>query len=499
MFEDDIRKEEQEIPAVEKVPVVENVPVVEVIPTVEGVSAAEPVVVAEKTDEEYLSEINRLQEEYKQYQKAKKEAEEKRRREEAAINQAQCGRRGLNSFVTILISVSASLMAFIIVFCALAFFPSKEESILAEFFGDITIVQPNNSTIIGAPGDSTDIGDTTIKPGDTVTITPIETDSIASAVYAKVFNSVVGIEVTKVEGGKWNQTETIYSQGSGIIYSSDGLVVTNYHVIEAAVNASTGKLDSSFRIYAYFDTKLTQYSSDVSLIGFDKASDIAVLKYNVNGLTPLEFADSDKVTIGEPAVAIGSPGGLDFMNSVSEGIISGTDRSIAVSNTEVVYDLIQTTAAINPGNSGGALLNSEGKLLGICAIKLSDINYEGMGFAISSNAVKKIVESIRTYGYYNKPVLGVTIDTTYNMALAQANGWPLGAAVTEVAEGSCADKAGIKKNDIITKIGDTRIETFIDLRTALLAHMPGEKITIEVFRIDDNKTITVQVTLDGTR
>lgn len=503
MFEEDIRKEEQENSAVESTNVTENIPVVEKVPVVEtqDFAASESAVLfTGKTDEEYLNEINRLQEEYRQYQRAKKEAEEKKRREEAfENNQAQCGRRGLNSFVTIIISVSASLLAFIIIFCALAFFPSKEKSVLSEFFGNVTIVQPSDSTITGMPGDSTDIGGTTVKPGDNVTITPVETDSIASAVYAKVFNSVVGIEVTKVEGGKWNQTETTYSQGSGIIYSSDGIIVTNYHVIEAAVNTNTGKLNSSFNIYAYFDTKLTQYSRDVELIGFDKASDIAVLKYNLSGLTPIEFADSDKVTIGEPAVAIGSPGGLDFMNSVSEGIISGTDRSIAVSNSEVVYDLIQTTAAINPGNSGGALLNSEGKLLGICAIKLSDINYEGMGFAISSNAVKKIVESIKTYGYYNKPVLGVTIDTTYNMALAQSNGWPLGAAVTEVADGSCADKAGIKKNDIITMIGDARIETFIDLRTALLAHMPGEKITIEVFRIDDNKTITVQVTLDGTK
>lgn len=498
MFEDDIRKETTDIPETENTYAVESesVPVVEDVPVVEK----GPVLFTEKTDEEYLNEINRLQEEYRQYQIAKKEAEERKRRESAAANvQPQTVKRGLNSFVTILISVSASLLAFVIIFCVLAFFPSKEESILSGFFGDITIVRPGGSTITGTPGDSTDIGGATVKPGDNVTITPVETDSIASAVYAKVFNSVVGIEVTKIEGGKWNQTETIYSQGSGIIYSEDGIVVTNYHVIEAAVNPSTGKINSSFNIYAYFDTKLTQYSSDVELIGFDKACDIAVLKYNLSGLTPIEFADSDDVTIGEPAVAIGSPGGLDFMNSVSEGIISGKDRSIAVSSTEVVYDLLQTTAAINPGNSGGALLNSEGKLLGICAMKLSDINYEGMGFAISSNAVKKIVESIRTYGYYNKPVLGVTIDTTYDMALSQSKGWPLGAAVTEVAEGSCADKAGIKKNDIITKINDARIETFIDLRTELLSHMPGETITIEVFRIDDNKTVTVQVTLDGTK
>ena len=325
----------------------------------------------------------------------------------------------------------------------------------------------------------------------------MESDSIAAAVYAKVVNSVVGIEVTKVDGGKWNQTETTYSQGSGIVYSSDGTIVTNYHVIEAAVNKNTGKLNSSFNIYAYFDTKLTQFTKDVTLVGYDVASDIAVLKFNIKGVQPITVANSDEITIGEPVVAIGCPGGLDFMNSVSEGIVSGTNRAIAVSNTEMVYDLIQTTAAINPGNSGGALLNSRGELVGICAMKLSDINYEGMGFAISSNTVKKIVESIRKYGYYNKPVLGVTIDTTYSMAVAQSNGWPLGAAVTEVTEGSCADKAGIAKNDIITEINSKRIETFIDLRAALLSYSPGETILVEIYRIDDNKKIIVQVTLDA--
>ncbi|MBQ5761916.1 MAG: trypsin-like peptidase domain-containing protein [Clostridia bacterium] len=497
MFEDE-KKENQEQNTV-------NIPVVEEKPVVQESSAEADViqnpvknqdeVVAERKEEDYLNEINRLQEEYKQYQKAKREALERQKKEEAAKAAALNQRKGLGSFPTILISVGAATMIFILIFCALAFFPSKDESFLSQIFSDVTIIQ-QNSTITGTPGTSTDIGGTTVNPGDNVNIT-VESDSIAAAVYAKVVNSVVGIEVTKVDGGKWNQTETTYSQGSGIVYSSDGTIVTNYHVIEAAVNKNTGKLNSSFNIYAYFDTKLTQFTKDVTLVGYDVASDIAVLKFNIKGVQPITVANSDEITIGEPVVAIGCPGGLDFMNSVSEGIVSGTNRAIAVSNTEMVYDLIQTTAAINPGNSGGALLNSRGELVGICAMKLSDINYEGMGFAISSNTVKKIVESIRKYGYYNKPVLGVTIDTTYSMAVAQSNGWPLGAAVTEVTEGSCADKAGIAKNDIITEINSKRIETFIDLRAALLSYSPGETILVEIYRIDDNKKIIVQVTLDA--
>ena len=450
--------------------------------------------VAEKTESDYINEISRLQEEYKQYQKAKREALEKQRKEEEARKAAneKGNRRGLNSGITILISCGASIMIFVLLFAILAFFPSKQKSILAQFFGGDTIIN-QNTTINGMPGDSNDIGGTTVNPGDNVTIT-VESDSVAAAVYAKASNSVVGIQVTQVSGGAWNQTETIVSQGSGIIYSSDGIIVTNYHVVSNAINTKTGKLNTSYNIYAFFDKKLTQYTSSVTLIGYDVSSDIAVLKFSITGLTPLEFADSDAVTIGEHAVAIGCPGGLDFMNSVSEGIISGTDRALATS-TEVVYDLLQTTAAINPGNSGGALLNSEGKLLGICVMKIADESYEGMGFAISSNTVKRIVESIQKYGFYNKPQLGVTVDTTYNMSMAQANGWPLGAAVTDVAEGSCADKAGIKKNDIITAINGVKVETFIDLRSELLKYSPGETITIELFRTGIESTKVVNVTL----
>lgn len=460
---------------------------------VNAVSQVEPneeennvVQMQEKTDEDYLNEINKLQEEYKQYQAAKKAAIEKQKKEEEQKN-----KKGISLWLSILISCAASVLIFAILFSFLAFFPSKDESLLAGFFKEDTKITQN--TITGTPGSSTEIGGETIEPGDNVTI-EVESNSIAAAVYAKASNSVVGIEVTRISGGNWNRTETTVSQGSGIIYASDGIIVTNYHVIESAVN-SKGLLDSSYNIYAYFNTKLTQYTNEVTLLGFDAASDIAVLRFKVSKLVPIEFADSDEITIGEQVVAIGSPGGLDFMNSVSEGIISGTNRALA-SETDVVYDLLQTTAAINPGNSGGALLNSEGKLIGICVMKIGGDYYEGMGFAINSNTVKKIVESIREYGFYNKPQLGVTIDTSYNMALAKQNGWPLGAAVSEVAENSCAEKAGIKANDIITSINDVKIETFIDLRTELLKYSPGTSIKITLYRTDNDSTKTVHVTLD---
>lgn len=486
MYDEELRNDVNNVP--QEIPVTQSEP----IPVMQTGAP----VISEKTEADYENEISRLQEEYKQYQKAKREALEKQRKEEEAKKAAEenSKKRGVGVGISILISCAASTIIFVLIFGFLAFFPSKEDSVLAQFFGGETIIH-QNSTIIGNTGDSNDIGGTTVNPGDNVTIT-VESDSVAAAVYAKASNSVVGIQVTQISGGAWNQTESIVSQGSGIIYSSDGIIVTNYHVVSNAINTKTGKLSSSYKIYAFFDKKLTQYTTSVTLIGYDVSSDIAVLKFNITGLTPLEFADSDKVTIGEHAVAIGCPGGLDFMNSVSEGIISGTDRALATS-TDVVYDLLQTTAAINPGNSGGALLNNEGKLLGICVMKIADESYEGMGFAISSNTVKRIVESIRKYGFYNKPVLGVTVDTTYNMSMAQANGWPLGAAVTEVAEDSCADKAGIKKNDIITAINGVKVETFIDLRSELLKYSPGDKITIELFRTGSESKKVVTVTLDA--
>ena len=186
------------------------------------------------------------------------------------------------------------------------------------------------------------------------------------------------------------------------------------------------------------------------------------------------------------------------MNSISEGILSGINRTVTTNNT-TVYDLIQTTAAINPGNSGGALLNKEGKLIGLCVIKIVSTEYEGMGFAINSNTVKTIVESIKEYGYYNKPLLGVNINTNYNASIADKQGWERGAYIENVTASSGAEKAGIKAEDIITKINDTKISSFAELRRFMLTCKPGETVRIEVYRTGNGQTLNFEVVLDETK
>ncbi|MBR3918909.1 MAG: trypsin-like peptidase domain-containing protein [Clostridia bacterium] len=451
------------------------------------------------SEEDYKESIKQMKQEYKQFQKDKKQAE-KQQREACQEAYAQNGfnynsHKGVGTIKTVLISLISSLVVFSFIFALLAFFPSKDKSFLASFYTGSKII--NSGETSNPSGNDVTIGDNTVSKGDDVTINVTGESGIPQAVYAKAANSVVGIEVSQIIGNKWNQYEQTVSMGSGIIYSEDGIIVTNHHVVEAAINSSTGKISSSYSVKIYFTTDLTEWAYATELIGYDADNDIAVLRVNATNLQPIEFADSDTLVTGETAISIGSPAGIEYMNSISEGILSGLNRTVTTNNS-VIYDLIQTTAAINPGNSGGALLNSEGKLIGICVIKIASTEYESMGFAINSNTVKTIVESIKTYGYYNKPLMGVTINTTYTPTIASEQGWPAGAYVEEVTKNSGADKAGIKAEDIITKMNDIKISSFLELRRFMLKCQPGDKVTIELYRSSSGETHTVEVLLDGT-
>jgi len=342
-------------------------------------------------------------------------------------------------------------------------------------------------------GSDTTVSGTVVKPGSNVTIN-VDSDSLANAVYAKANQSVVGIRVvTSSSYAPWaSETYTIVGEGSGIVYSSDGIIVTNYHVVEAALTEK-GVLNSNYEIRVYLDTSLKTYSL-AKLKGHDATTDLAVLKIDITGLTPLELADISKVEIGEDAFAIGSPGGLEFMNSISSGIVSGLNRNLQTEDG-IAYDLIQTTAAINPGNSGGALLNSNGDLLGICVMKLVSTGYESMGFAISADTVKSIVNQILDTGKVTRAALGVTISNNYTATEAKQYNMPAGAWVYAVTDDSAADKAGVKSGDIIVGIDDTEITSFYELRSALLDHKPGDSVSVKVYR--DGKYLTLTAILDA--
>lgn len=451
------------------------------------------------SEKEYKANIKRMKREYKQFQKDKRQAARNERETTYASAQAPKAdayrRRGIGAGTSFVLSLLTSFIVFVLIFGLLAFFPTKEKSFLASLYTQ-TEKAPSGQTN-NPSGNDVQLGDQTVSKGDNVTINVTGDSEIAQAVYAKAANSVVGIAVSQVSGSKWNQYETVTSMGSGIIYSADGIIVTNCHVVESAIDVSSGGFKSDFAIRVYFKTDLTEWAYATELIGYDAANDIAVLRVNAQNLQPIEFADSDTLTTGETAITIGSPGGLTYMNSISEGILSGINRTVTTNNT-TVYDLIQTTAAINPGNSGGALLNKEGKLIGLCVIKIVSTEYEGMGFAINSNTVKTIVESIREYGYYNKPLLGVTVNVNYTAAIAEEEGWKPGAYIEEVSSSSCSEKAGIKSEDIITKINDTEITSFAALRRYMLLCKPGETIRVEVFRTESGQTLSFEVVLDET-
>ncbi len=321
----------------------------------------------------------------------------------------------------------------------------------------------------------------------TINVDKSSTNAV-SAIAEKTVPSVVGIKSTsQVSGYSWfGQGANSSSEGSGVIYSSDGYIITNYHVISNAVsNNSQGKIS----VYLSTDP---DNAIDAKVIGYDEDYDLAVIKINKTGLTAITFADSNDVAVGDMAVAIGNPAGLEFMSSVSSGIISGLNRTIQLEGTAQMK-LFQTDAAINPGNSGGALVNQSGELIGINSSKISSEEYEGMGFAIPSNTVKKQVSNIINNKDKKYAYLGVKISTEYSAEQLTSMGYPAGAVVESVDENSPASEAGIQQYDIITSFDGVTITDYSSYNAERLKHKSGDKVVIKVYR--NGNTLSGTVTL----
>lgn len=299
-------------------------------------------------------------------------------------------------------------------------------------------------------------------------------NSSIEAVAKKSGPSIIGIRttaaVTSFFGGSSEATE----EGSGIIYTADGYIITNYHVIQSAVESSNSKVEVFLPDDT--DTALT-----ATVIGYNIASDLAVVKINKTGLPAIEFADSDNLSVGQYAIAIGNPGGLEFIGSVSYGVISGLNRSVAV-GTGGTMSLIQTDAAINPGNSGGALVNISGQLIGVNSVKLVSESYEGMGFAIPSNTVKEICDNIIAKQNEPTPYIGIQISQSYSAAQLTALGYPAGAVVVDVIEGGPASESGIQRGDIITEFNGVTISNYTDLDNAISNCSPGDSVSVKLYR-----------------
>lgn len=341
-------------------------------------------------------------------------------------------------------------------------------------------------------------GNSNTSAGTTKTETKIIQSNVemttVEAVASTVTPSVVCIEVKmNVKNNTYSffgnyggsQTAQSTSYGSGVIYSTDGYIITNYHVISGIYGSNvTG---STINVYLDNDS---ENGIEATVVGYNSAADLAVLKIDKTGLTAIQIGDSSELVLGQTVIAIGNPGGIEFAGSVTSGIISGLDRQISVDS--VTMSLIQTDAAINPGNSGGALVDSSGRLVGVPNVKISAEGYEGMGFCIPVNTVVEICNDIIENGMSSEEdskdaYLGVEINNSFTG----------GAYISAVTEGGPAEAAGLKSGDIIISFDNEQITGYSDLSKAISSHKAGDSVKLGIYRNGSQGTVTVTLGSNG--
>ena len=334
-------------------------------------------------------------------------------------------------------------------------------------------IQTGNTTTVGS-------GNYTTSSNNLVSLSNYSDTSVGVA--EKVLPSIVGIRVEyNVNSIFYRQTSTATAEGSGVIISEDGYILTNNHVVSNS--SSYYQVSEASRIVVYLYNDPTEY--EAKIVGTDEETDLAVIKIEKTGLTPAELGDSDQVKIGEFAMAIGNP--LGMQNSVSSGIISAVNREITDTDGKT-YTLIQTDAAINSGNSGGALVNSSGQVIGINTLKLMGTGVEGMGFAIPINDTKPIYEDLIQYSKVKRPYIGFS-GRDLDEATAKANNLVVGAYVVSIEEFSAAEKAGLRPGDVVIKINGTSITTMDELNAIKNECQIGDEITLTVVRDGQEKEL----------
>ena len=314
-----------------------------------------------------------------------------------------------------------------------------------------------------------------------------------TAVYAanKILPSIVGIKIeytvnTQSFFGR-SSSSTATASGSGIIISDDGYILTNNHV----VSSSTSESNSYYQITDAGKVTVTLFNDETEyeakIVGQDEQTDLAVIKIEKTGLTKAEFADSDDVKVGEFAMAVGNP--VNMTSTVTTGIVSAVNRKITDSDGKT-YTCIQTDAAINSGNSGGALVNSEGKVIGINTLKLSGTGIEGIGFAIPINSTTDITSQLIQYSKVKRPFIGISgIDL--NAETAKTYNLVEGVYVKSVEDFSAAEKAGLKAGDVIIEVEGKSIKTMNELNEVKNSHKIGDELKLKINRNGTEKEITL--------
>ena len=312
-----------------------------------------------------------------------------------------------------------------------------------------------------------------------ITINPVDEVTATAAVAKKAVSSVVGITAIQMQR-EFFWTRPVEGVGSGVIVNPNGYILTNSHVI------GDGEAKSI--------TVLFENGNEMegSILWVDPAIDLAIIKVNASNLNTADLGNSDLLEVGELAVAIGNPLGLDFQRSVTSGVISGLHRSIKVDQYNVIEDLIQTDASINPGNSGGPLLNAVGEVIGINTAKIQ--TGEGLGFAIPINIVRPIVEEVIEKGKFSNVYIGFTgsevevYERQFGVDLGATNG----VVIVEVIPDSPASQAGLKPQDVISKIDNEPIESMTSLRKILYKYRIGDSATLTIQRNGKTSNVTIK-------
>lgn len=297
------------------------------------------------------------------------------------------------------------------------------------------------------------------------------------AAAKKVGPAVVGITNKAYVRDFFNRVQlTERGTGSGVIYDKAGYIATNNHVVEGASEIIVSLPDGR--------------TVKGKVLGADAVTDLAVVKINLDNLPVAEFGDSDTLQVGEPAIAIGNPLGMEFRGSVTAGVISALNRSIEIGERK--FNLIQTDAAINPGNSGGALVNADGEVVGINSAKIAVSGVEGIGFAIPVNTAKPILDELAHKGRVARPYLGASL---MDQDIANRYGFEMnlhgGIFLVKVVQGSPAAKAGIRAGDIILSFNGSKVKNAVELRTTLSECKVGDSVEVQIMRNGQVESVTV--------
>ena len=329
------------------------------------------------------------------------------------------------------------------------------------------------------------------KGGTEITKVVAEVKNAVVSVINKQATSRNNLYGTQQTGGELATA----SEGSGVIYKNENgyaYIVTNYHVIAKSQELEVLLADGT--------------REKAELVGSDQWTDLAVIRIaNTNVTTVAEFANSDEVEVGQTAIAIGSPLGSEFATSVTQGIVSATNRSVATDvdgdgQEDWVVTAIQTDAAINPGNSGGALINSAGQVIGINSMKISKSSVEGMGFAIPSNEVVSIIKQLEENGKITRPALGISmvnlssVNTRVVQQLNLPSGVTGGVVIAEVDSKGSAKAAGLQPYDVIVEMDGQKIQGIQNLRKVLYSHKVGDKMEVTYYRNGQKQTTTISLT-----